>query len=78
MNCGVSRRSLDAYPDGELGVSRQLDLEAHLASCPSCKSAAAKAVEFRALIRASLRSYELPSGLKPRIEKLLKKLADLE
>jgi len=33
VNCDLTSRLLDAYLDGELELTRRLDLEAHLAAC---------------------------------------------
>jgi len=33
MDCNETKRLLDAYVDGELELTRQLDMEAHLATC---------------------------------------------
>jgi anti-sigma factor RsiW len=66
------------YLNGELDPNRRLDLEAHLTTCAACKSAEAKEVKFRSLIRAHLWRDEQPPQLRPRIEEFLKKLACLE
>ena len=36
MNCDEAERFLDAYLDGELELSQQLELEQHLSGCPEC------------------------------------------
>ena len=40
MICDEVRRMLGAYVDKELELTRQSDLEKHLAGCPSCQAAA--------------------------------------
>jgi anti-sigma factor RsiW len=40
MNCDEVRRMLDAYLDGELDLTRQLEVETHLPGCATCKDAA--------------------------------------
>jgi anti-sigma factor RsiW len=54
MNCEKTRRVLDAYLDGELELSRELDLEAHLAACSTCKNAAEEIFNLSPLERAGL------------------------
>jgi anti-sigma factor RsiW len=54
MNCDETRRWLDAYLDGELELTRQLDLEAHLFACSTCKNAAEQIVNFSSLARVSM------------------------
>jgi anti-sigma factor RsiW len=38
MDCNETKRLLDAYVDGELELTRQLDMEADLATAPHAKS----------------------------------------
>jgi predicted anti-sigma-YlaC factor YlaD len=37
MDCNEVYRFLDAYVDGEIELTRQVDVEAHLASCSECE-----------------------------------------
>jgi anti-sigma factor RsiW len=37
MDCNETKRWLDAYVDGKLELTRQPDMEAHLAACSTCK-----------------------------------------
>jgi anti-sigma factor RsiW len=46
MICGEVRRMLGAYVDKELELTRQPDLEKHLAGCSSCQAAAEDIIHF--------------------------------
>ena len=54
MNCDEVRRILDAYPDGELDLTRQLDVETHLPGCFAPLSA--RRLESPALVSISCSS----------------------
>jgi anti-sigma factor RsiW len=73
MNCEVTMRWLDAYLDGELELTRRLDLEAHLAACFKCKTAAEKAANFEAWLRVNMPVYKTPPELKARIQASLRR-----
>jgi anti-sigma factor RsiW len=73
MDCNEIERLLDAYVDGELELTRQLDMEAHLAACPTCKNAAEAANNFRLSVRMNSRFYKAPPGLKTTIRAALRK-----
>ena len=73
MNCDEATRLLDAYIDGELELSRHLDLEVHLAACPTCKNAAEAAINFGSWIRINMPVYNAPPKLKARIRAALRK-----
>jgi predicted anti-sigma-YlaC factor YlaD len=73
MDCEVTRRWLDAYLDGELELTRQLDVEAHLAACFTCKSVAEEAVNFSSFVRVNMPVYKASQGLKARIQASLRK-----
>jgi len=60
MDCNETKRFLDAYVDGELELTRQLDMEAHLAACPRCKNAVEAAIDFRFSIPANIPVYKAP------------------
>jgi anti-sigma factor RsiW len=73
MDCNETRRLLDAYVDGELELTRQLDVEAHLAGCPTCKKAVEAAINFRFSIRANMPVYKAPPELQRKIRAVLRK-----
>jgi hypothetical protein len=60
MDCNETKRLLTAYVDGELELTRQLDMEAHLAACSTCKNAAEAAINFRYSIRVNMPVYKAP------------------
>jgi anti-sigma factor (TIGR02949 family) len=73
MNCDEVRRLLDAYVDGELDFTQQLDVETHLAGCPDCKEAAEQIANFSSLVRMDMEVYKAPRELKSKIRTLLRK-----
>jgi anti-sigma factor RsiW len=73
MNCDETERLLDAYVDGELELTRQVDLETHLAACSACKKAADEAMNFRDSVRMNIPIFPAPPSLKGRIRAALRK-----
>jgi len=73
MNCDEVRHFLDAYIDGELDLTRQLDVETHLAGCPDCKQAAEQIANFSSLVRTNMEIYKAPRELKSKIRTSLRK-----
>ena len=73
MDCNEARRLLEAYVDGEMELTRQLDLEAHLAGCTSCKKAAETATKFRNAIHMNMPVYKAPPELKAKVQAVLRK-----
>jgi anti-sigma factor RsiW len=73
MNCEEARKSLDAYVDGELELTRQLGIEAHLAECPSCQDAAERITKCGSIVRTNMQAYKAPSELKAKIRAALRK-----
>jgi anti-sigma factor RsiW len=73
MDCNETRRLLDAYVDSELELTRQLDMEAHLAGCPTCKKVVEAAINFRFSIRANMPVYKAPPELQRKIRAVLRK-----
>jgi anti-sigma factor RsiW len=67
MNCDEAVRFLDAYLDGELGLSQQLELEKHLNGCPECQAALEERRGFRAFFNAAAPSYKAPPELRQKI-----------
>ena len=66
MNCEEAKRFLDAYVDRELDLRRRLEIEAHLSSCPSCRSLAREIEEFRSFFAASA-PYQAPPQLRAKV-----------
>jgi predicted anti-sigma-YlaC factor YlaD len=73
MDCDEVRRMLDAYLDGELDQTRQLDVEAHLAGCATCKDAAEDIANFCSLVRMNAPFYKGPPRLKAKIRAAVRK-----
>ncbi len=73
MDCNETKWLLDAYVDGELELTRELDMEAHLAACSTCKKAAEAAINFRFSIRVNMPVYTAPPELKRKIQAALRK-----
>jgi anti-sigma factor RsiW len=63
MKCEEVHRFLDTYLDGELDSARQLELEQHLHTCPSCQSLGKERQEFRTFFAASVPRYTAPPQL---------------
>jgi anti-sigma factor RsiW len=73
MNCAEVRRMLDAYLDGELDLTRKLDVETHLPGCATCKDAAEEITKFCSLVRMGAPVYKGPPELKAKIQAALQK-----
>ena len=67
MNCEEAERFLDAYLDGELELSQQLELEQHLSGCPECQAALEQRREFRAFFAAAAPTFKAPPGLREKV-----------
>ena len=62
MDCNETKRLLGAYVDDELELSHQLDMEAHLAACSTCKKVVEAAINFRFSVRMNMPAYKATSG----------------
>lgn len=51
VSCGVVRRQLTAYHDGELSVSDQIAVESHFRTCPACEAEARELDALGGLLR---------------------------
>jgi anti-sigma factor RsiW len=78
MDCNEARRLLEAYVDGEMELTRQLDLEAHLAGCTACKKAAETATKFRYTMHMNMPVYKAPPELKAKVQSVLRKVSESE
>jgi anti-sigma factor RsiW len=75
MDCNEARRLLDTYVDGEIELTRQLDVEAHLAGCSGCKKAVEAATKFRHLIQMNTPVYKAPPELKAEVRAVLRNVS---
>jgi anti-sigma factor RsiW len=64
MNCSEVRPLLEAHADGELDLVRQLEIEAHVQSCPACAAQANAIAARREALRQSLPRFGAPAVLR--------------
>jgi anti-sigma factor RsiW len=69
--CTFDQHLLTAYLDGEIGLERALEVEAHLSSCPNGSAEAQDWKEVRATIQSAEFYYRPPAALEAKIRKLL-------
>ena len=67
MSCGELRNRIHGYLDGELDLSRSLEIEQHIGNCPDCEKTYADNVSLRQAIAEGGLYYEAPKRLLPRI-----------
>jgi len=67
MNCDDAKGFLDAYLDGELELSQQLELEQHLSGCAECQAVLKERREFRAFFSAAAPSFMAPPELRDKV-----------
>jgi anti-sigma factor RsiW len=75
MDCNEVRRFLDAYVDGEIELTRQVDVEAHLVRCSDCKKAVEAATKFRHSIKMNTLVYKAPPELEAEVRAALRKVS---
>jgi anti-sigma factor RsiW len=71
MDCDNARPWLNAFVDGELDLSRRLEVEAHLQNCPACAQAVENLRAGRNALRAALPRYSAPPQLMEKIRAAL-------
>jgi anti-sigma factor (TIGR02949 family) len=67
MNCGEARSFVHGYVDGELDLVRSVEIERHVAECPSCARELESLQALRATIRNRALVHRAPPGLERRI-----------
>src|SRR5687767_2819156 len=67
MNCGLFRRHLDAFLDGEVDPATQIDFERHAMACAGCQELTELERALRARVKDSLRGVPAPAALRDRI-----------
>src|SRR3979490_2320218 len=73
MKCEEVRRLSESYVDGELELTRQLELVEHLAGCSACKADVDEATHFDSLIRNAMPVYKAPPALTAKVRATLRK-----
>jgi len=71
LNCQETEKLLHGYVDGELDLSRTLELEEHLQTCSACAQAHRGLESLRTAIRSGSCYYEPPADLQARIHKAI-------
>src|SRR6202047_2019227 len=66
MKCEEIHHFIDTYLDGELDFARRVELEQHLAVCPSCRSLLEERRAFRAFFVAAV-EYKAPPQLETKV-----------
>ena len=78
MSCKLTQRFVSGYLDGELDLSRTIEMETHLQSCGDC----ARELESQKALRAALQrgslAYAAPDGLRERIQSSLRSTVPTE
>jgi anti-sigma factor RsiW len=67
MKCEEVHHFIDTYLDGELDFARRVELEQHLALCPSCRSLLEERKAFRAFFVDAVREYKAPPQLEAKV-----------
>jgi anti-sigma factor RsiW len=68
MNCADVQRQLHPYSDGELDVSRHVQIEEHLTQCPACAEQEKRLGSPRAASPAPALYFHAPSTLRTQVE----------
>jgi anti-sigma factor RsiW len=67
MQCEEIDLFIDTYLDAELDLARQVELEQHLANCPSCRPLLEERQAFRTFFVAAVREYKAPPQLEAKV-----------
>ena len=71
MNCTETRDWLDALIDGELDLSRSVEIERHLLDCPSCAASRDAMIALRERLRSGTLAMASPLTLDRRVRNTL-------
>ena len=68
MSCKLTQRFVPGYLDGELDLSRTIEMETHLQVCPECARELERQQALRAALQRGSLAYAAPEGLRERIQ----------
>ena len=71
MTCAETQTLIHGYSDGELDLTKCLEIEQHLETCPACAQAHADIQSVRAAVQNSSLYFETPTGLAKRVQRSL-------
>src|SRR5260370_11538533 len=78
MKCEEVHHFIDTYLDGELDFARRVELEEHLAVCPSCRSLLEERQAFRAFFVATVQEYKAPPQLEAKVLAAMRRMPTKE
>ena len=71
MSCKFTRRFVPGYLDGELDLSRTIEMETHLQVCPECARELERQQALRAALQRGSLAVAAPDGLRAKIHSSL-------
>lgn len=78
MNCQQVQKLIHAHHDGELDVANTLQVDEHLADCPSCFNAARRLSALSGVLRNSELRFSAPTSLRSSIAAAVEQMAKTE
>jgi anti-sigma factor RsiW len=78
LSCKLTKRHVPGYLDGELDLSRTIEMETHLQVCGECGRELIRLQALRAAIQHGALAYAAPEGLRERIQSSLRGAAPAE
>lgn len=75
MSCKLTSRFVPGYLDGELDLSRTIEMEAHLEHCADCARELQRQQELRAAVQRGSLAYAAPAALREKIQTSLGSVA---
>ena len=78
MSCQITQEFIHAYVDGELDMSRSLEIEQHMQECQACASAYHNQIALRTAFKDSSLYHSAPPRLEKRIRSSLRREAKSE
>jgi anti-sigma factor RsiW len=68
LNCQETQKLIHGYEDGELELTKNLEMDQHLQECPACAQGYADLKAVRAAIKENAPYYPTPLSLQKRIQ----------
>ena len=72
MSCKLTQRFVPGYLDGELDLSRTIEMETHLQVCAECARELERLQALRAALQRGSLAYAAPAALRERIQSSLR------